>query len=79
MLGMNEKKGRKEAFLRIVLVGGGPEPLTSSNIKASAPVPTFTKSIIDANSSFITNYYASETSKQSLSVSFPICHLISEQ
>lgn len=32
------------------------EPLTSPNIKVSAPVPTFTKSIKDANSYFITNY-----------------------
>lgn len=28
------------------------EPLTSPNIKASAPVPTFTKYIKDANSYF---------------------------
>lgn len=64
---------RNERKLCSELFQDEPEPLTSPDIKASAPVPIFTKSIIDANSSFITNYHASETSKELLSVRFLIC------
>lgn len=70
---------REEKKLFLEFCNGKPEPPTPPYIKVSAPVPTFTRSIIDTNSSFITNYHASETSKGLLSVRFPICHLISEQ
>lgn len=56
-------------------------PLTSPNIKAWAPVPTFTNSIIDANSSIGTNYCSHQTSKEWLSSAFsnPPSHLGTSQ